>query len=275
MDNHISISCATEMKEIAFPLFNLGITYFEHVKLYNQGFLTWLSTDDDRAKSLLAKETSGALNFDFDQIRLQRYLFAEDIVNTIKNPQMKSIAVDKLIDSRENFDIRNLFQIVSIKNGIYEAFVFGTNEKNNLQKSNYINLISFLENFIYYFYEKAEELIFQAEKEAIQLPGLKVRTNDSIYSTPKAPQATRYHLNSNNKNEYLTLKEYQICYFLHRGYSRKEIATLLNTKIKTVDGLILNAIERNSTYNLRHLLNKIKLSDLKYSLYSNFMEDKG
>lgn len=44
--NHISISYAHTMRKIISPLFNLGITYFEHVRLYNSGKIAWLSTDD-------------------------------------------------------------------------------------------------------------------------------------------------------------------------------------------------------------------------------------
>lgn len=263
---HISISCAQEMREIVSPLSEQGISYFEHVRLYNEGKIAWLSTDDIRAKSILENEISGALDFDFSKLQSQRYVFAEDVVATINDSSMRKIATNKLIDSRDNFDIRNLFQIISIKNGIYEAFVFGTNEKSNLAKSNYIKLIPFLEHFIFYYYDKAEQLINKSEKTAIKIPDLKVIVKDQSTPNLMFPITNRYYFDLKNKNEYLTNREFEVFYLLSRGYARKEIAEQLGLKPRTIDSLILNAIERNNTFNLRCLIDKIKDSAIGFCL---------
>ncbi|ASQ46858.1 helix-turn-helix transcriptional regulator [Legionella clemsonensis] len=267
---HISISCSQDMLKIAAPLLDRGLSYFEHVRLYDCGKIAWLSTDDNRARSILEKEISGALNFDFSKLQYERHLFAEDIVSTIKNPEMYKIAFNKLVDSRDNFDIRNLFQIVSVKNGIYEAFVFGTNEKNNLQKSTYINLIPYLEHFIFYYYEKAEKLIIRAEKEAITIQGLRINNCDPPNLNPVMLRSNKYYFDLVKRDDYLTDREYQVCCFLIQGYSRKEIATFLNLKSRTIDSLILNAVERNGTYSLTQLLNKIKNSDIRFCLNTSY-----
>lgn len=265
---HISISCSEDILKIVNPLFEQGISYFEHVRIYNSGKIAWLSTDDIRAKDILENEISGALKFDFNKLQAERYFFAEDIVETIKDPMMRDIATKKLFDSRDNFDIRNLFQIVSVKNGVYEAFVFGTNEKNNLLKSKYINLIPFLENFIFYYYEGAEKLIKKSESDAISIPDLNLDSIDPPSCSMVLPKTKKYYFELNNKSQYLTNREFEVFYFLNRGYSRKEIAGHLGLSHRSIDSLISKAIERNAFFNLRDLLNNIKNSAIGVCLNS-------
>ncbi|KTD53033.1 helix-turn-helix transcriptional regulator [Legionella quateirensis] len=264
--NHISVSCGEHICEIAKPLLESGLSYFEHVRIYENGTIAWLSTNDERARSILENEIAGALDFDFGKLNQQRHMFSEDIVETIKDPVMRKVAGDKLTVSRTNYDIRNLFQLVSIKKGIYEAFVFGTNEKSNLQKSDYIKLIPTLEHFIFFYYDKAEKLIQKAEKEAIKIPGVTVDVTDETTPPQALTKANRYYFNLAQKNEYLTNREYEAIYLLNHGYSRKKIAEKLCLKTRTIDSLLANAIERNAAYNIRNLINKIKNSDIRYCL---------
>ncbi|RUR05835.1 LuxR C-terminal-related transcriptional regulator [Legionella sp. km772] len=268
--NHISVSCAKEMREIISPLFDVGISYFEHVRLYNSGKIAWLSTDDLRAESILKNEIAGALSFDFNRLQLERYLFAEDIVATIQSSTMRKIAEKKLIESRDSFDIRNLFQIVSVKNGKYEAFVFGTNEKSTFLKSHYIKSIAFLEQFIFYYYNKAERLINHSEENAIQLKDLQISTETLPELSPSSLATNKYYFDLQNRTEYLTNKEFDILRLINRGYSRKQVADHFNLKVSTIDSSISNAIERNNVYNLRNMLNKINNSTIKFSMGIKF-----
>jgi hypothetical protein len=263
---HISINCAIEISSMTHVLKAIGISYFEHVRLYSSGKIAWLSTDDARAKSILEKETAGAVNFDFSKLKHHRYMFAEDIVETIYNLSMKKIASNKLLVSKNEYDIRNLFQIISIKNGIYEAFVFGTNEKNNLLKSEYISLINSLEQFILFYYEKGGKLIKEAEKNALTLCDLKLDQSNSAAPTLPERSCKRYYFDLHHQSEYLTNREYKICQFLMAGHTRKEVANFLGLKTRTIDSILLNAIERNLTFNARKLFEKIKNSDLKFTL---------
>ena len=266
--NHISVSCGEYICDIAKPLLESGLSYFEHVRIYENGKIAWLSTNDERARSILENEISGALDFDFGKLKQKRHMFAEDIVETIKDPAMRKVAGDKLTVSRNNYDIRNLFQLVNIKKGIYEAFVFGTNEQANLQKSDYIKLIPALEHFIFIYYDKAEKLIQKAEKDAIKIPGIKMDVTDQTSPPQPLTKPKRYYFNLTQKNEYLTNREYEAIYLLNHGYSRKKIAETLCLKTRTIDSLLANAIERNAAYNIRNLINKIKNSDIRYCLDS-------
>ncbi|MCL5271793.1 MAG: LuxR C-terminal-related transcriptional regulator [Gammaproteobacteria bacterium] len=155
---------------------------------------------------------------------------------------------------------------MNIKDGIYEAFVFGTNEHVNLPKSDYIKLIHALEHFIFFYYDNAEKLIKKAEKDALTIPGLKVDITEPVTPSPALTKANRYYLNLTKKDEYLTNREYEVIYLLNQGYLRKEIAENLCLKPRTIDALISNAIERNVAYNIRNLLNKIKNSDIRFCL---------
>ncbi|HHF7349677.1 TPA: LuxR C-terminal-related transcriptional regulator [Legionella feeleii] len=258
---HISVNCAHDMVSICRDLQNLGITYFEHVRIYSSGHIAWLSTDDVRARSILENEISGALNFDFNKLKSHRYLFAEDVVETINDSCMRKIAVNKLIVSKDNYDIRNLFQIININGGIYEAFVFGTNEKSNILKSEYLSLLSYLEYFIFYYYEKGEKLISESEKCKIQIPDLNLGNLKDEKSNIAYPNVHKFYFDLHNRSQYLTLREFQVIRYLFNGFSRKETANVLGLKSTTIDSLISNAIERNSSFNFSHLLNKIRSSD--------------
>lgn len=261
---HISISCARDMLQISARLFQLGISYFEHVRIYHDGRIAWLSTDDIRAKTILENEIAGALEFDFSKIKMQRYIFAEDLVETIKNPTMRKIASQKLEVSKDQYDIRNLFQAVSVRdNNIYEAFIFGTNAINNLSKTQYVNLIPLIEEFILYYYNNGIELINEAQKKALKIPELKILSNMTVAHNDISFDIRRYYFELSNQKKYLTAREYEVCYLLYHGYSRKSVAEFLGKKPKTIDSLIAKAIDRNSFYNLRNLLVNIKNSDLK------------
>lgn len=264
--NHISVNCEQEIVEIAKPLFEYGISYFEHVRIYENSKIAWLSSNNERSRSILENEIAGALDFDFGTLKQKRHMFADDIVETIKDPLMRKIATDKLIVSKDSYDIRNLFQVVNIKDGIYEAFVFGTNEHVNLQKSDYIKLIHALEHFIFFYYDNAEKLIKKSEKDALTIPGLKIDIKEPITPKKVLTKANRYYLNLTKKDEYLTNREYEVIYLLNQGYLRKEIAENLCLKPRTIDALISNAIERNAAYNIRNLVKKIRNSDIRFCL---------
>lgn len=249
-----------------------GITYVERVKITNAGFFSLLGSNLESTKRIYDEFVIGTIAFDFSNLE-GRYIFSDDIIEKIKCKGGKRAALNKINKSKDKYDIRHLFQIINIIDSTYEAFIFGTNQKHNLSKSAYINLIPSLESYVYYIQNKYFN-DFKDVDQKILLPNIKKEKNTFIYSDSKDLKIIidndKYYIDQEKDSKfYITKKEFKALYLIILHTNRKKVADKLQISLNTLNTHIQNACSRNECYSLSQLIDVVKSSKIKFLLPHN------
>jgi|LauGreDrversion4_2_1035121.scaffolds.fasta_scaffold27411_1 DNA-binding CsgD family transcriptional regulator len=249
-----------------------GITYVERVKITNTGFFSLLGSNLESTRRVYDEFVIGTIAFDFSNLE-GRYIFSDDMIEKIKCKDGKIAALEKIDKSKDKYDIRNLFQIINIVESTYEAFIFGTNQKHNLSKSAYINLISSLESYVYYIQNKYFN-DFKDVDQKILLPNIKKEKNTFICSDSKDQEIIidndKYYIDREKDSKfYITKKEFKALYLIILHTNRKKVADKLKISLNTLNTHIQNACSRNECYSLSQLIDVVKSSQIKFLIPHN------
>jgi DNA-binding CsgD family transcriptional regulator len=249
-----------------------GITYVERVKITNTGFFSLLGSNLESTRRVYDEFVIGTIAFDFSNLE-GRYICSDDMIEKIKCKDGKIAALEKIDKSKDKYDIRNLFQIINIVESTYEAFIFGTNQKHNLSKSAYINLISSLESYVYYIQNKYFN-DFKDVDQKILLPNIKKEKNTFICSDSKDQEIIidndKYYIDREKDSKfYITKKEFKALYLIILHTNRKKVADKLKISLNTLNTHIQNACSRNECYSLSQLIDVVKSSQIKFLIPHN------
>ena len=140
-------------------------------------------------------------------------------------------------------NIDNKFEITTrIQNG-QEIFGFATSQNNDVINEFYFNNIGYLHQFIFYFKEKARDIIRLREKKDncfyISTRGVSINDNHHKLEVNSLDfQPNRYFLNNAFGTYNLTRREVEVLLFWLQGNSSKEIAIKLKLSARTIESHI-------------------------------------
>jgi DNA-binding CsgD family transcriptional regulator len=256
-DNHIAITSATDVFEICHPLFShTEITYFEFCRYFPDGSRAWLATDGKRTKQVFDDEIADAGDYT-SQVSLcsQRYYLWFDLLNMLLNQAHKACE-SKILIARNDFQIDHGLSIVEDYQTHQDYFSFAAKPSSHSITLFYLNNLDFLENFIFYFKEKATKLIRKSVEQKIVLP----RINSMEYNLRKSEclssennmslfPVKKYVVKQDSHTSYITRQEYQSIKLLARGKTIKEISLALELSSRTVEYYLKSARDRLNVFN--------------------------
>lgn len=258
--NHISLSSSNDVKDICKPLFNaFGLNFFRYLKINSNGTRSTLSSNAYWTEHFYEHKFYKVAWFDnknFDQFTSGNVFW-----------DTKAVKEDNIVGvhSRDKFDMHHGITIIE-KNENYTVFYDFTTTKNNLVINElFDSKISLLKHFIFFFKEKAFNLIRQADNNNFLLPDLRLvgtgesNANGSTLTTQlensflQQTSVNNYYLGDSKTRLHLTKRQVECVKKLYSGLTIDNIAQELFLAKRTVETHIQNA---------KKLLNCRKRDDL-------------
>ena len=159
--NNPLVDLVSSVREICNPFFKLSeLTYFEHVKIYNDGTIAAIATRPDHLLYIVNNNlylTKHEIN------AMQKYNF---VSRRLCSPALRNEKILKITTNME--ENCNLFQGLAILNrqkDCIELFGFCSSNPEITETMNfYCNNLEVINKFIKYFKHRAENLIKESEK---------------------------------------------------------------------------------------------------------------
>lgn len=154
-------------------------------------------------------------------------------------------ALDEALSGLLHYNIWNGFTVYIRKRDYVDTYYFA-GDKNSTDMINfYIKNLDFLKSFILFFNNKMRTIINNRDKNILGKhtgPIILDKFNDSTKKWPSSfiDKTKRIYLNLENKDIYLTAKEFKCLTFLSKGYTTKFAARKLDVFPRTLEKHIEN-----------------------------------
>ncbi len=225
-----------EIRQICEPLFNyFGLNFFCYVKRF-----------PNKKHFSLCSNALWQQHFYENKFHLSGHAY--EYCNEYSNYQCGNTLWvtmsyhNPIRQSIESFNIGNGLTLTQLNSDSIEFFHFGAELENVEVVNSYLNQMEDYQRFTYYFRDKAESIITQAETEAIIPLGREVSVVQRGRLDLHNEQALSDLLDIDkvyiNENCSLTKRELECLDLFVKGLSAREIATVLHKSVRTVESQI-------------------------------------
>jgi DNA-binding CsgD family transcriptional regulator len=253
-----------------------GVTYFNFVRIYDDGARVSLYSDKKWAEFVLKNHNKYNFIFEEKTKPKQSSILMWDVIDGIREDKLTVIA-------REEYKHDHGITLINRYNNFTEFCYFAASPENQHVNLFYINNRDVLQQFVLYFKDKSAALIRQAENNKYYLPEhplywLKKATEqpDSAFQYKefyKKFRINRFFLNGELKDVYLSKREAECLVYLFDGKSPKNIAKDLKISHRTVEYYI-EQVKIKSHCGLKdELLKKLKQCGFQ-EIYDVIMSSK-
>lgn len=237
--NNFAITSSNLIKEVCDPLLNqIGITYFNYIKIHNQ----------DCSRELLTNNPDWIEHF--YKHELYNTLGAIDVEHLLPKGFILWSEVDEkepaYFQQREYFNIDNGITFVVKRKDTTLLYIFGSTRENHAINNFYVCNIDLLQRFIHYFTDRAHHLIQEVAQNRIYLPEPQkinpARVNNINVSEQMRKDflnqttVSRYYLLNESDDLYLTPKQAECASLFIKGLTAKQIAIRMGISNRTVEG---------------------------------------
>ncbi len=236
LKNHFSLSSSQDVNTISHILKTIGITYFNYIKIYNDGSRELLTSNaewiDHFYKYSLYKSV-GAIDIEY-LLPKGYFLWSE-------------LKTDDAIYSqgREFFNIDNGISFVSKQKDSTTLYIFASTRDDHSINSFYVRNIDLFKRFILYFQDKGANLLNQAAKNRIYLPEKQVIIDREFKKVIlsgnerrkffEETNIERFFLPNSDDDLYLTKREAECAAYMLDGATAKQIGKQLGISFRTVE----------------------------------------
>lgn len=246
LKKHFSLTSSAFVSEICNELLaNLGVTYFNYLKIYKDGSRDLLTNNPKWIEHFYKNalyHSSGAL--DIEYFLPKGYFLWSELNND-----------DPIYaQGRENFNIDNGLSFVVKQKDATILYIFASTRENHIINNFYARNIDLFKRFILYFNDKGSDLIKEAEKNRIILPDNQLVSNKKekpLYFSEKnridffkKTEIERFFISEQDESVYLTKREAECVAYMLYGSTAKQTAKNLNISYRTVESYINQAKEK-------------------------------
>lgn len=239
-NDHIFLTSAPEIRELAKPLLSLGITYFSYGYHHHDGGRVWLCNAPENVENYYLEK---------------KYL----IGNTESHPRNYSAQTvlwstlpnQKVFEFAREFGIAHGIFIIEPKKNFCEFFAFATTPDNHHIINTYLTNMDYLKRFGEFFKEKAHTIIREADQNKLFLPyhENKISKVENINSD--------FLITRSHNFPKLTQRQRSCALLLVQGKTIKEIAVKFNLSPRTVETYINNLKSKLNCANKTELILKL------------------
>ncbi len=246
LKNHFSLNASSEVGEICnSPLQSIGITYFNYIKIYQDGSRDLLTNNapwiDHFYRNALYQS---AATVDIEHLLPKGYFLWSELERS-----------DPIYSQgRESFNIDNGVSFVIKRKDATLLYIFASTRENYTINNYYLRNIDLFKRFILFFNDKGSDLIKKSSKNRIYLPEKQIITPNrlreikiSISKREEFYRETpieRFYLINQSDKCYLTQKQAECAAYLVAGATAKQSAKAIGISYRTVEGYIDNIKEK-------------------------------
>lgn len=216
---HVAVTSCREMADIMLPALNKhGITVFNYYKIYFDGSVVRLSTDQAWTEHYFKRNYLNNLTVPKSYLTkaLNYYIWLTDDC-----PEM-------LLDAAINFDTSNGISIAKIHPDSIEYFCFASTRENTRIVNNfYLNNLDLLERYCDYFSEHGSHVLKRHLNDRIQLVNKDVCMADLNWKSLNHPNSLS-----------LPKSQYACARLLLQGLKYREIAKELKLSTRTIESYV-------------------------------------
>jgi DNA-binding CsgD family transcriptional regulator len=260
-NNDIMLSSASNVDTICVPLRQLGITYFGHVRIYDDGSRFDINNNSIFSEAYYYKSNCYQLYTPETNPRIfeDGFLFTSSgIIDQVK----------ELYEISHAFSVGNLMLFMQKHSNHCDLWHFGASPNISGMINVYLNNLDVLKSFCFYFKEKGEHLIKQFEKNRIRMKkDQSIIANEvpkSLFDTFQARnqclhalKIDRYHLGESYNHHHLTKREVECIRWCVKGKTADETSIILGISKRTVNAHLDNAKQKLNCYKQSLLVRRI------------------
>ena len=237
LKNHFALTSANEVNDICRPLKDIGITYFNYLKIYKDGSRELLTNNapwiDHFYKNALYL-TAGVV--DVEHLLPKGYFLWSEL--DLNDPAYSQ--------GQESFNIDNGVSFVIKRDEITYLYIFASTKDNMHINNFYIRNVDLFRRFIQYFHDRGSDLIKQAKSNKIVLPQQQIINSNRLKNIEIPSNVRRsfytkmdkFYLLDVSDDLYLTPKQAEVATYLVVGATAKQCARQLGISYRTVETYI-------------------------------------
>ena len=228
LKNHFALTSANEVNDICRPLKDIGITYFNYLKIYKDGSRELLTNNapwiDHFYKNALYL-TAGVV--DVEHLLPKGYFLWSEL--DLNDPAYSQ--------GQESFNIDNGVSFVIKRDEITYLYIFASTKDNMHINNFYIRNVDLFRRFIQYFHDRGSDLIKQAKSNKIVLPQQQI-INSNRLKNIEIPSNVRRSFYKKTKMDKFYLLDVSDDLYLMVGATAKQCARQLGISYRTVETYI-------------------------------------
>lgn len=233
---HPAIMFASQVAEICQPLNQIDVTFFSHVRSFEDGTISILCNRPEVAVACAESQLYHNARYTKPPKYYHSGYYVWNNDNRTENEEAHSMLLRK-------HDICHGLTIIRREEQFCDFFHFASSPKNSHINNFYVNNLEAFNKFADYFLDKAQQLIRITERSKIKVTP-EQQDLSQIQQTVKSTQSQRQflkHISQNNlaKNNISLSKRQKDClYWLLKGKTAAETALILNLSQRTVESYI-------------------------------------
>lgn len=271
-NNHISITSSQLLTDICKSMFdNFSITFFDYARNYYDNTHVYLSTHPELTKLMFNEKHhvnvpcfKHPAKYEYDYMLWDA---GDDRYAGFKFEQMV----------KEKFDVAHFLNFVVRGKNYTEIFSFAGSFSNRALNGIYLSQQQVFRHFVMYFYDKAELLLKQAEKERLYIPYanslIHISDDELMDLTQKQMNGfisrapiNNIHLSGDFSNIVISSREAACIKLLLEDASYKHIARRLGISPRTVEARLDKLRDKLNCKNKRQLIEILQHPDIKSPL---------
>lgn len=228
--DHYFLTCTKKVRKICDYLFSqLHFSFFDYARFYKPGNFYGLTVNDNSFKIFFELEYEPLQFCRNNYFENDRFYYFFSSAATL-NPDKNYLNV-----------LQQIYQITQSDHGLIilkkqadyvDIFFFSSPLPYHFAINNYLNELPLLIQFITYFQQESQELIYHAKDNEILLPAHML---PKVWTSPRKSSTQETELFPIKKRLTLTKRESECANYFCKGYTTKEIAILLNISPRTIE----------------------------------------
>lgn len=268
LDGHYFNKIGADINAILTPVMQpINLTFFRYLKLYNDGSRIHLCNDHRWTDHFYSQGLYKVAWYD-------KYIPSNHVAARAMWDE-KALTSDNIvgIHARTIFDINHGFSVIIPNSEFCEIFDFATTIENVAINDVYMRSPESIDEIIFYFRNKARNIILESEAHKIYLP-MEAKT-----SAPNVERhflnhisINRFYINTRDGEVYLTRREYDCLSLWLCGKSAKQVGPILGLSFRTVETYLENVKGKFNIQYKEELFSQLQFLGLFEVLVKNGLE---
>ncbi len=248
LKKNVANEWVNDVAEICAPLSsNFPLGYFSYVRMYKDSSTLWLY-NNRKWIDYYTKENHPLL---VNPAECQTGLYLWD----------STMCHKALRDGAANFNLHNGMFAAKYFDDFIETIEFASSSPDYYPIEFCCNKKDELNNFYFYFKQKAADLIKKADKDRLLLPSALLKTKvcqQNCFDSNEVFNAKKIPMLINSVEVSFSPREFEVLSLLAEGYAMKQVAKSLNISVRTAETHLQHTKSKSQSFTTMQLINAFR-----------------